>query len=817
MPVTCDSPAAYVQYDLGAGSKLPLFVTDDKDWSVALWLKPNPSGLDSSIFQLSHSTSPSRSAVHLRTVNGGQDLVAEVFNPAGSLLASSTTLDTPGSIRPFSITDPGWTLVVLSFDNITGLNSELSVRAVTSTGSLISSAPAAFNPFSTTIAPFNRVRVGRSTLPASTGVAGTYGPVVIRAHNTTALDIARMWTSRGISAPVAYEGGTWNGDPGAVWGIFHAFCSHPWDRDGGPGAPGLPAEFSPDSTLNPANTCIFDRGMASATWLDSHSLRTTVGGQWSISLPDAFFPIADPAYSGTPTVRTLPGRAPVLAALARKVDLGRKRILVTGNSRATRFVADTRTDVGPWPQNWASGLALASLAQTCGTFAVHPVATPGGVEFGADWLTAARASFRANTLATDRALRRFSYGSQRNGDTLPNGDMLGGPGGGVLIRPGGYYQTLTRQVPGSRYLWSSPREYGVLLLAFPGSATAQISLRSSQTSLADADATERIRGQRVTLDTTRLTAQIVTSNSLTRTLTIAGVGHAISPGDAISTFDSTTTWDVTIVESVSESGANTVLSLEHWFDPAISTNAGRSVRIGAWDMRWLRIAAPADESGTDDPFQGHRIEADDAGPGPLCVLTEEWFAQTDGYLFGSGGWSAHGFDHQLQNAFTTARSHDGASPFQTFIREIAPDSVVLTPAQQSEVDVSLGVITEALRAALGQNSEIIWASDNSHGRSTALSFAYGWLDQDYSSWHLWMHANARAYGVPYIAAGIWSQGAFHEQFPRGLRSDSCSHATSEGNLIWARAFLADVRRNIPLTLPAPPKPKAPIGPAEAQE
>lgn len=808
MPVTCDSPAAYVQYDLGAGSRLPTFVTDDKDWSIALWLRPSVPGLDGSIFQLSHSATPDRSAVHLRTVNGGRDVIAEVFDPLGTPLASASTTDIASTIRPLSPEAPSWTLVIVSFDNLTGLHSELSVRAVTSAGVTISSSAATFNPLSSSIAPFNRVRVGRSSLPGAAGVTATYGPVVVRAHATTPIDASRIWTNRSIAAPIAFQGGTWNGDFGAVWGTFHAFCSHPWDRDGGPGAPGLPGEFSTHSILTPSNTCIFDRGMTNATWLDAHSIRTAVGGTWSISLPDPFFAVTEPGYVGSPAVRAVPGTAPVLAALSHAVDLGRRRVLVSGNSRATRFIPDIRSDTGPWPQNWSGGLALARLNQVCGTFAVHPVATPGSVEFGADWLGGARASFRANTISTDRAMRRFSYGSQRNGDTLENGDMLGGPGGGVLIRPGGHYQTLTRQVPGSRYLWSNPREHAALFLAYPGSATAQISLRTSNLSLSDPDAPERIRGSRVVLDTTRLVATVVNANPLARTLTISGTGHAVARGDAVSTFNSATTWDATIIQSAKEVGADTVLTLEHWFDPAITVGPGRAVRIGSWDMKWLRIEAPADAPWSADLFQGHRVEADDAGPGPVCVLTEEWYALTDGYLFGSGGWSAHGYDHQVDNAFTTPRPQDNLSPFACFIRAIAPDAVLLTPAQQSGPEPSLGLITTALREALGPQSEIVWVADNAHGRSSALSYDDGWLDQDNSAWYVWMRANARAYGVPFLAAGIWSQGAFSEQYARGLRSDSVSHATSQGNLLWARAILADARKHIPLTLPGPTLPKS---------
>jgi hypothetical protein len=804
MPVTCDTHAAYVQYELGTGSRLPTFVTADKDWSVALWIRPAPTLIDGSIFQLTHAASPERSALHITTNNGGRDVQARVYDGAGTLITSTTTMDVPDNQRPISTSFESWTLVIVSFDNITGLQSELSIRAINAAGRAYAPPAGVFNPMDSPLAPFNRVRIGRASLAGSNGVAGAFGPVVVRAHATSPADATRLWGTKQISAPVAYEGGTWNGDPGAVWGTFHAMCSHPSDRDGAVGTPGLPAEFSDASTLTPSNTCVFDRGMAGATWLDAHSARTTIVGNWAISLPDPFFHLARPMFPGIPPSKSVADRAPVLAALARGVDIGLKRVLVTGNSRATRFLSDTRADVGPWPQNWSSGLALARLDHVCGTFNVYPTANPGSVEFGADLLDAPRASFRANTIVTDRALRRFSYGSQRNGDTLPNGDMLGGPGGGVLVRPDGYYQSLTRQVPGSRYLWSKDRVYSALMLAYPGSCGAQIFLRSSNTSLADADAETRASGDRASLDTTRINATIVASDQMQRTITLAGVGLGIQVGDAISTFNSTTTWDVSIIASVAENATHTTVTLEHWFDPAIMTNPGRTVRIGAWEYRWLRVVAQAGHEWSDDLYQGLRVEAESGvGTGPACLLTEEWYALTDGYLFGSGGWSAHGYDDQLQSAFTTIRSSDGLSPFHAFIRAIEPHSVLMTPAQQSDVAQSLGPMTEAIRAALGQDAEIVWVADNAHGRSTALALDYGWLDQDYASWYEWMADNAKEYRVPFLAGGISSQGSFAEQYARGWRSDSCAHATSEGNRVWAMAVLHDARLTLPLLLRGP--------------
>lgn len=817
MPVTSDTPAAYIQYDLGVGSRLPLYVTTDKDWSVAMWISPAPTTTDGSIFQVTHSAADQRSSIHISTTNGGRDILAEIYDGAGQVIASSSTSNVDASTRPLSTQFQSWTLVIVSFDNVNPFRSELAIHAIDAAGNAFFAPPGVFNPVATSLAPFNRVRIGRSSIAGSTGVAGTFGPVTVRGHATTPTDATRLWAAKQISAPVSYEGGTWNGDPGAVWGTFHAMCSHPWDRDGGVGTAALPSEFSDSSALTPSNTCVFDRGMASATWLDAHSARTTVVGRWDVSLPDPFFNLAQPMFPGAPPVRSVAGRAPVLAALARSVDAGLKRVLVTGNSRSTRFLADIRADVGPWPQNWSSGLALARLGNVCGTFAVHPTTNPGSVEFGADWIDTPRASFRANTIATDRAMRRFSYGSQRNGDTLPNGDMLGGPGGGVVIRPGGYYQSLTREVPGSRYLWSNDRVYRALALAYPGSSAARFSLRSSDTSLSDPNAPERAPGDGARLDTTRLTLPILTSDSFQRTITIAGTGHAIEPGEAISIFNTVTSWDVSIIESVSEGASDTVLTLEHWFDPSIFTNPGRTVRIGPWDCVWLSVIAPADQPWSADKFHGARVDADSSGAGPVCILTEEWHALADGYLFGAGGWSAHGYDDQLQSAFTTPRSSDGLSPFKAFLLAIAPDAVLMTPAQQSEVSSSLGPMTDAIRDALGDRAEIVWVADNAHGRSTALSLAYGWLDQDYSTWYQWMAANAAARGVPFIAGGIWSQGSFAEQYARGWRSDSCSHATSEANRVWALAVLQDARRTLPLQLHAPHVSRRPSVATPAEE
>src|SRR5690606_5273304 len=134
--------------------------------------------------------------------------------------------------------------------------------------------------------------------PASAGMKGEYGPVVFRAHTSTPQDALDIWNERCIGGPVAHVGGKWNGDNSAIWGVMHAMCSHPFDRDGGEGVAGLPENFSPLCALPPANCCIFDRGMNDAAYLDVHSARCQVFGPWRWVMPDAFFRLGYPTLAG---------------------------------------------------------------------------------------------------------------------------------------------------------------------------------------------------------------------------------------------------------------------------------------------------------------------------------------------------------------------------------------------------------------------------------------------------------------------------------------------------------------------------------------
>lgn len=789
MPVAADSPAAYVQYDAGAGSSLQTTVTSGTDWSVAMWIKPDAGAVDRSVFQLSAAATPARSAVHITTTNGGSDVQVELFDASGVPIASRATSTVGGSSRPISTAFSSWTLAIVWHDSISATQSTCGVIAVNSLGQVFDAGSESYNPSVTSIAAHNRVRIGKPTLMAGTidAMTGTYGPLVVRSHTSTIADAAAIWSSRSIGGLLNYNGGAWNNTAGVSWAIFCAHSSHPTNKDSGATSAGLPIEFSTQSNLTPSNCLITDTARTNASWFDVHTARTSVSGSWTVRGVESFFPVGKPTFEFV-TGESVRGRADTLYGMAIGVLNEPSRLLVLSNSRGVRYAPDIRHDYGSWPQHWGGGLAHAAYPLITGNFGGKPTVGTSNSEFGTDHGTLARATANSQTILQERALRRFGYGSQLAAAT--------GPGNGVFVGSGGFYQTLTKQMPGSRYLFSSPRRYRVTLLAYPGSTNAALELRSSAVSRNDTNAAVRSAGDWTDLDTTRLSATVLTALPTSQVITIVGTGHDIRVGDAISVGSTAATLDVSIIQAVAESDGVTTLLLEHWFDEALGALAGATVKIGEWNMVQLDVACNGEEPWSADTWQGHRLLAGTTTTLPVCLLAEEWYAEVSGVVVGSSGWSGNGFTDHLEGAFTTTRQSDGLCPYDAFLQKLDPDAVMLVPAQQNTEPWEIGTMTLRLRAALGDDLEIAWAADYVHAKGGGPSTLLALKNQNYASWYAWMQDNAASYGVPYLAKPMYALGNAEDQLARGWRSNSVAHGTSEANRLWAKSLLTDARRTL---------------------
>ncbi len=789
MPVAADSPAAYVQYDAGAGSSLQTTVTSGTDWSVAMWIKPDASAVDRSVFQLSAAATPAQSAVHITTANGGSDIQVDLYNSSGSLIASRSTSTVGGDTRPVSTGFPSWTLAIVWHDSVSTTQAMCGVIAVNSIGQVFDAGSVTYNPTVSSIAAHNRARIGKPTLSSgvSTGMTGTYGPLVVRSHKSTAADASGIWTARSIGGLLNYNGGAWNNTNGVRWAIFNAHASHPINKDTGAATAGLPTEFSTQSELIPSNCLITDTDRPSASWFDVHKSRTSVSGTWTIKGVEDFFPLGTPVFDGV-TGQSVRGRADILYGMAIGVMNKPSRLLVISNSRGVRNTPDIRHDHGSWAQHWGAGLAHAAYPLVSGNFAAKPAVGTANSEFGMDYGTIARASANAQIITQDRALRRFGYGSLIAAAT--------GPGNGVLVGPSGFYQTLTKQMSGSRYLFSSPRRYGVTLLAYPGCTNARLELRSSNLTQNDPLASVRSAGDWSGLDTTRLTSNILTAVPTTLEITIPGTGHDIRPGDAITIGSTAADVDVTIIQSISEGAGVTTLTFEHWFDATVPVLPGAGIRIGEWNLIQLDAVCAGNEPWSGELWQGHRLVAGAESSLPLCILAEEWYAEVAGVVIGSTGWSGNGFTEHLEEGFSTTRTSDGLSPFDAFLLTLDPDSVILVPAQQNTDPWEIGTMTLRLKTVLGGELEMAWVADYVHAKGGGPSVLLALKNQNYANWYSWMQDNAAAYQVPYLAKPMYALGNAEDQLARGWRSNSVAHGTSEANRLWAKALLTDARRTL---------------------
>lgn len=604
------------------------------------------------------------------------------------------------------------------------------------------------------------------------GMPGALGVVGVRRQSLTQADVDRLWNDRrylgAYDTDNSASGGSLDGIPGCAWMIGHAITTAPIDGGVGGTQPlraavvGQPAGFF--------NVHIFDAAGSVGQYLNVVRPVTSVSGFVYASHReppyDGFF-TSDLPGTGIP-VSFVPGTAPRTRELA-SVPRGTRRVMVSANSRAVRGYDGS----GLSPGNYAHGFIDLNLPRVSGVLFRPAVLNSGGSPwFGFDTKDHNPRQSEPGTIRkiTDEDagptadLCRFFTGSRESASR--------GPGNGLLLLPGSYYSLRCKPEPGSLILATEPLTVEAYVLRFPGA--------SGLTWQTDQGKTQSAPGsqgppQTETLDTTRLTHVLAPTDAFSTdtTLTLdADYSAQISPGDACTVGSGPYAGAISAVTGVALDSGRTVLTLSHPFYQR--PREGDTLLFGSWSFLTIRHEWGGLRPEDQRVWRGIQINADPDGRlGVLVLAYSAWRPGVDGFVFGTAGWSGHGYAEQIAAAIPGS--------IAAWAALAAADVWVQVPAQQGSLPASMADFTARVRQWL-PDCEVVWAGEMEHGTGP---------QQD---WHQYILDQASAHGA--VGLSLLEHpllGTLPEQFADGLRAED-AHLSARGNLVLARLWTEQLAR-----------------------
>ena len=601
-----------------------------------------------------------------------------------------------------------------------------------------------------------------TTLPAARLV---YGGLALRDHALLDQDVRALWASRDYYGPHGLEttdaGGRMTGWRGCPFLTFHSIS---------PG-PNGPAEAG-----DKASYVGIDNGMMVLQPTERVSARS---GSFRLVGPVAnvrgmiyrsrlepglqgFFEIEPPPFDApSRPIGPLGDKASMLA----EGPQGLVRVMVSANSRGVRGSSPPQ----PWPEGFAHGFVQELLHQTAGVM-MRPATLldSRGGWFGLDTSHTVPKTLLARPLHT----RTDAWGdwTRFGSGTLPA--VSRGPGAAINVSPSGVYRLRCGPVPGSLLVAEAPLMVRSTLLAFPGSS--DLVWEPERGHLQDGPG--QILGDAITvpLDTTRTTHTIEDDDQfLTDTEWSLPSTLDVRPDDAIVISRGAALGAVSTVRSIRVEGDRIIVGLSHPFGAEPQT--GDELRIGPWRFHDVEHRFEPVPVGDDRTWRGLVLHA--AGYDRLGIMVygvSAWRPDVDGFVFGTAGQSGKGYAVQLAESFPGS--------LEAWTAQAQPDVWIQGLAQQGSAPSSMADYLDTLRAGVGDQLEVIWASDAVHARS------------DHEQWHGYVRENAADVGVAAIfAVGDPRIGSYFAQAASGMRTDE-AHFSSFGSRIIARAWLDQLAR-----------------------
>ncbi|MFI4917794.1 MAG: hypothetical protein ACIAS6_14975 [Phycisphaerales bacterium JB060] len=602
-------------------------------------------------------------------------------------------------------------------------------------------------------------------LPAARMV---YDALAIRSHPLVTADIRAVWASRsydsGHSLDAQGDGGRMNGWNGCAFLTLHGVSS----AANGPGLPEDKTSYVGGPVLA-SNVMIVPRPREMVP-AQSHAFRTVVPVHSARGM--VYSSYLEPDLHGFFDTKPTPFDAPTvpIGPLGEKASMlvtgprGLVRVMVSANSRGVRGSLWPQ----PWPEGFAHGFVQALLPQVAGVMMRPPtILDRRGGWLGLDTTDSEPETSLVRPLHT----RSDAWGdwTRFGSGTLPANSRGSGPA--VSVSPEGEYRLRCGPVDGSLLRADAPLVVRSTLLAFPGSSTLRWEPERGHMQDGPGHPTGPL--ETVPLDTTRVSTTMLAGDAIVgQTLLVLGRVVDAREGDAIVVMDGPARGAVSVVSSVNVDTGVTAITLSHPFGE--KPEPGARLHIGPWRFVSVEHRFTSVPPGDDRTWRGQVLRAaDDDLLGLMVYGISAWRPDVDGFIFGSAGQSGQGYTPQLDSAFPGS--------LEAWAQASQADVWIQGLAQQSSQPSAMWAYTRVLRDGLGDQAEIIWASDGVHAHTT------------HDRWHLYLDQTAADAGVPAIfAVGDPRVGSYFAQAASGMRADD-AHYSSFGSRVIAEVWLDQLR------------------------
>ena len=611
-------------------------------------------------------------------------------------------------------------------------------------------------------------------------LVGLYGLVCVRSHTVGPVDVLTMYQYRRYFGGYVLHtapSGSMNGPAGALWMMNHAMTTQPTDVDAGGERHERAAVVG--EAVGRHNVHVFDRqvaglseyerfnrvrGAAQVSGFVYESVYDDEASEWFVRDPGPF----------SATFESVGGPSPLARRLATQPHR-LMRVMISSNSRAVS--RSDGTDLSPG--NYTHGFIDLQREHTAGVF-FRP-ATRGSLApwFGLDCTEEAR-SHRAQlidaTFGKYGAFSRMWTGSARGPSQ--------GPGAGLFVENGGFYEMRAKPEPGSLMTADKPLVVEAHVIAFPGASTLmwQATRGRSQGDVGIAAGPPQV----LDLNTQRYGRLWGPGDSIINPTAIRLDGDwtgLVEAGDAIYVVAGPGAGQLHIVSRVTQGIFSAIV--EFTMPMLSSPSTGSDLRVGPWRFETVRHEFDAIEAGDENDWRGLRLEAS-GGNGFAVFAFNAWRPNVRGFVFGMSGWGGNGYLPQLLYGDATAR--------RAWMEMSQSDLWLVVPAQQNSVTANMRDWTAEIRAALPQ-CEVVWAGEGDHPSGQLLA------------WPTYIVNNAAAEGVVGVVAfdrpGI---GTSLEQLGDGHRSN-LPHLSRRGNLqlakVWSKLLLEAATDPCPADLAAP--------------
>lgn len=732
----------------------PVFAFNGSSNTIFLWLRRDPADGARAILDIP-------GAVNIIT-NAAGDISATVY---GVTDAPQTVTLGLGNAIPES----EWSLMTLTVDRQVG---DVTLAVESTSRGLLHQTASVGEPFS--IGPaLGNLTLG--TFNSRPSMRGVFGILVVRDHAVSLADIQQLFALRQHFGPYNHNnslaGGSMNGWYGALWMINHAMFSQPFNGSSTPWTP-LQLAAEPDQPARRSDFVVLNRSsifettslrvVRNVTAVDSMVYRSP------FEIDPGFFVRAQPTTTNPLAPNPVAGVSATLRAFAelKPPTSGRPlSVVASANSRGVR-TQDTLGNTG----TYAQGFSFAMLPVVSGIVLRPAFAGDVGPYFALRTSSSPDLRVRRSidTLVLDVTnLSRFWTGSLR--------PAAPGPGTGVLVtNPGSFYALRAQPEPGSLLTADARLLVRVYMLAYPGSAPAQV--------LADVGPTQNAQGTQTPIATIDLDTSIPSRSSTVNSS--ASPTEFLINGNLVDGPDPVTVGMATVVASGITRGDIAVIT-ELEYLPSI--DATRMLTSHAFEelplpgtpllfgeFRYEVVEHIHDPVQGEDEWRGLEVRhVGELTHLPIALFAFDAMNPDDGgYAIGPAGAAGRGYGPQITDMVPGA--------FEKMAQTIKADIWIQLIAHQNSAPETMSEYTNLLRAAWPA-TEFLWLG------------CVEYEDTIHENWQRYILENAHAEAVVGMTVLDHPDIGSYPDFAADGGLINGGHVTARGNTKIALAALDYLR------------------------